>query len=70
MKCNKLTGTVRGKLDALPVAANLVFDTVVLSLTWMRTKTAFQPILKQLLKNQHETSLREALLEDGILYYM
>lgn len=51
------------------MAANLVFDTVVLSLTWLRTKNAMQPIMKQLLRGNHDASLREALLEDGLLYY-
>lgn len=57
-------------MDALPVAANLVFDTVVLSLTWLRTKSAMQPMMRQFLQRRHEASLREAILEDGLLYYV
>lgn len=57
-------------MDALPVAADLVFDTVVLSLTWLRTKSAMQPMMKQFLQRRHETSLREDILEDGLLYYV
>lgn len=57
-------------MDALPVAADLVFDTVVLSLTWLRTKSAMQPKMKQFLQRRHETSLREDILEDGLLYYV
>jgi len=68
--CSMIFSANLGKLDALPVAANLVFDTVVLSLTWLRTKNAMQPIMKQLLRGNHDASLREALLEDGLLYYV
>lgn len=57
-------------MDALPVAANLVFDTVVLSLTWLRTKSAMQPMMRQFLQRRHDASLREAILEDGLLYYV
>lgn len=57
-------------MDALPVAADLVFDTVVLSLTWLRTKSAMQPMMKQFLQRRHETSLREDILEDGLLCYV